>query len=263
MKSQFTLAQGRKDMYWSRQLRYPGTEPASESANFGSKADAGMLFSISWPCFASCGFTFFFPFFLWGAACGILVPQPGVDPCPLLWKCRVFAPGHQGSPREAPFSVVCPHPLRFRSRGARSSPALGVEVHRQRAAGLTRVMCASLKANSCSCGDVTRSLARAGHCPRPATPGPPHRVSPCLVFPSASSLPLAIPPSETKCRLCAFPFHLLPETPKEEIQRASEASFVLCKQQRSRALVGRISHRCSGVLGGKGSVLLRTRATLF
>lgn len=91
--------------------------------------------------------------------------------------------------------MVCPHPLRFRSRGARSSPALGVEVHRQRAAGLTRVMCASLKANSCSCGDVTRSLARAGHCPRPATPGLPHRVSPCLVFPSASSLPLAIPPT--------------------------------------------------------------------
>ena len=34
---------------------------------------------------------FFFSFFLpHCAACGVSVPRPGIEPCPLMWKCRVL-----------------------------------------------------------------------------------------------------------------------------------------------------------------------------
>ena len=73
MKSQRSLAQGnkgmylkkkKKDMYWSRQLRYPGTVPTSESADFGSQAVAGAAFFhllVLLCCAAS--FSFFHLFF--------------------------------------------------------------------------------------------------------------------------------------------------------------------------------------------------------
>ena len=130
-------------MYWSRQLRYPGTVPASESADFGSQAVAGAAFFhllVLLCCAASLSFFHLF-FFCRGAACGILVPQPGVKPMPFAWTLDP-----QGGPCVAARSVACPHPLGLRTRRARSSPALGAEVHEQRAAGLARGVCASLKA---------------------------------------------------------------------------------------------------------------------
>ena len=94
MKSQFTLTQGRKDMYWSRQLRYPGTEPASESANFGSKADAGTCFFPSpGPALLRAALLSFFHFFLGGELhMGILVPQPGVKPMPVALEVQSLRP---------------------------------------------------------------------------------------------------------------------------------------------------------------------------
>ena len=57
----------KKDMYWSRQLRYPGTVPASESADFGSQAIVGAAFFhllVLLCCAAS--FSFFHLFFFEG-----------------------------------------------------------------------------------------------------------------------------------------------------------------------------------------------------
>ena len=33
-------------------------------------------------------------------ACGILVPQPGINPCPLHWEHRVLTTGQPGKSRE-------------------------------------------------------------------------------------------------------------------------------------------------------------------
>ena len=41
-------------------------------------------------------FTHLFIKLLGYMACGILVPQPGVEPVPLNWKCRVLTPGLPG-----------------------------------------------------------------------------------------------------------------------------------------------------------------------
>ena len=45
--------------------------------------------------------SFYYIFFLfYHMACGILVPQPGIEPMPMKWKLRVLIIGPSENPRE-------------------------------------------------------------------------------------------------------------------------------------------------------------------
>ena len=69
------------------------------SSHVACAAQEGVLF------YCSCViYVFFLGGGLFGprrAACRILVPQPGVEPRPLQWKCRVLTTGPPGKSHEA------------------------------------------------------------------------------------------------------------------------------------------------------------------
>ena len=51
-------------------------------------------------------FSFFFFFWPPSTACGILIPDHGLNLCPLQWKCGVLTAGPPGkSPRHSVFSL--------------------------------------------------------------------------------------------------------------------------------------------------------------
>ena len=82
---------------WKSKIKVPAGLVSDETVCLACRELPSL--SVLTRAFSLCAHIFGVSFFFWPhcMACRILVPWPGIEPCPLQWKCRVLTTGLPGN----------------------------------------------------------------------------------------------------------------------------------------------------------------------